>query len=54
MPWHWHLLGFWEGYMSIFSEAAKYALGLATSFGALYGIIFTINSHCCPAILLGA
>ena len=42
--WHWHLLGFWEGYMSIFNEVVKYAVGLTTSFGALYGIVFAINS----------
>ena len=30
--------------MSILSEVGKYALGLTTSFGALYGIVFAINS----------
>lgn len=29
--------------MSILSEAVKYALGLTASFGALYGIVCTIN-----------
>ena len=30
--------------MSILSEVGKYALGLTTSLGALYGIVFAINS----------
>ena len=30
--------------MSILSEVGKYALGLTTSLGTLYGIVFAINS----------
>ena len=30
--------------MSILSEVVKYGVGLTTSFGALYGIVFAINS----------
>ena len=30
--------------MSILSEVVKYAFGVTTSFGALYGIVFAIDS----------